>query len=105
MARLEFAKRAALSEVLRTARERLQWSQTDAALRAVEALREAAKDGHMSPADRRLCQNLVVTRHHVQQLENCPAEPLKGESRIRLMGLQLALGLTSAQVNRLAGGI
>lgn len=109
MARLELKKRAALSEMLRSARESRGWSQEQASERATEALRELAgclDDAFCSVEERRLWLVIEVTRRHVVALENCPSSPLaNSERRARLLGLVTAVGVDMALINRLAGGL
>jgi hypothetical protein len=110
--RLELEKRAALSRVLREARDRRGWSQEQAAEHATLALRTAfpAADGNggsgASGEERAASAAIEITRHHVATLENCPASPISTVARrSRLLGLVLALGLDRGEINRLAGGL
>lgn len=108
MARLDLSKRAALSAVLKAAREGKRWSQEQASERATEALHRyaASRPDGVSPTELAILAKLEITRRHVVAFENCPSAPIATvERRGRLLGLVLALAVDLGTINRLAGAL
>ena len=105
-AKLPEGQRAALSAMIRQAREGKDWSLEQLARAATAASQRRGGNARGLPAQAGIWAITKLSRHHVSGLESCPASPMSdADKRARLLGVALALDLDRARVNELAGGI
>ncbi len=111
MSGIPVEKRSVLSRMIVDARTAKRWSQEELADQATQKIAEletivTGAGGIVSPEERMAWQDLEITRHHVQVLENCPYKPLgTHEKRGRLLAVCVVLNMDRAKVNEVAGGI
>lgn len=106
--RLSPRRRYELTEYLRAAAQRRGLSYEDLAELTERRLREAVAKGDAALDDdeRRLAGEIEVGVSHVSRLMTFPANPLgTPSSRVRFLGLVLALGVDRSEASRLAGGL